>query len=237
MARLAFGLLLAGGIASMLLGGCNAVLGIEEATLRDEGSTDSGALTIPIASCNEPKQNCGTCAASQCAATYPSCEADRECRDKLDDYRACLGSSCGESGCIAVLKGVGKSGDLASCVEVECPGCVDTSPLASICELYCSCMLSDCSTVSGLNVPWTPANEMLSCMAQCNSLGLASAHCRFTHCQLRKESAAHCSHAIDEGTCPKDAIAGSDCSLRAKGWGCREGAQCCSNSCRNNICD
>ena len=56
MLRFGQALVLAAGVASLSLGGCNAVLGIDEAHDRDTGTVAS-RLEVPIAACDADRKS------------------------------------------------------------------------------------------------------------------------------------------------------------------------------------
>ncbi len=254
MRRLAHTLALFGSLVAFSLVGCNAALGIDEARLRDDGSVQSTSTVIPVAGCDSPHTGCGTCVASSNA--YVTCLADHTCRKALDAYRECLGSKCDSATCFEGLA-AGAGQKLASVVHTECPMCEGTSPLASMCDLFCACMqqplppptvgsVADgktCETYDGTALPWT-AGSLVECKTACETLAktdLASVNCRWGHCELPfdGESRGHCQHAIDESICPLSAVANPDCKdKRLVGWACPNGKQdCCSGHCSpDRIC-
>lgn len=225
-------------------GGCNAVLGIEEA--HDRGSLMSTIKqAVPLKSCDAPR---GECAADLAKGNaFANCLTTHDCRAALNDYRECLGSSCNHAGCLDAMKG-GPADSVANWVKVESATCVDNSSLAGICDLYCACMEqplpsgSSCAAFDGPDLPWAPLSgdslaNRVACKSHCMTLDLTSAHCRWSHCELANngESASHCQHAVNEVNCPvKPKIECTD--RRPGGWGCQMDEQCCSAACNNNFC-
>src|SRR5260221_2672263 len=147
MLRLAHALAAVGTLTLLALGGCNAALGIDEAHLRDDGSSQSTTQVIPNAECDAPHTSCGTCASNSMAFT--TCMADHNCRKALNEYRECLGSKCNNAACFDALS-KGPAQTVADVVSAECPECQGNSPLASMCDLYCACMEQGLPASTGL---------------------------------------------------------------------------------------
>lgn len=230
-------------VFSLASGGCNAVLGIEEA--HDRGSLMSNVKqAVPSKTCDTPRGECSTCLSGTNA--FATCLTSHDCREALNDYRECLGSSCSRAGCLEAMEaGAGK--EVAPVIAAECPQCEDSSSFAGICDLYCSCMeqtftlSTSCATFVDTDLPWKLSGDgltdRLACKAHCMTLDLTSAHCRWSHCELANngESASHCQHAVSELNCPqKPKVECQD--LRPGGWGCTSDQQCCSKACNGKIC-
>jgi hypothetical protein len=245
--RIALASLIATALAS---GGCNAVLGIDEAHDRNGGTATNHTQLIPTATCATPHGNCAKCFDTSTA--YTSCLATHDCRKALDDYRQCLGSSCHQDGCLAALQ-MGPASTLADWVTTEgCTDCVDSSPLADMCDLYCACMQQDlppkagsknCETFDGGDLPWMaagdPSSDRAACKEACSKLDAGSVHCRWSHCELANsgELASHCRHAISSSFCPVTTVPNSACTDRKLGgWGCDVDDDCCSKTCGAHIC-
>ena len=246
MSSFARALIAFGGAFGLLLGGCNAVLGIDEARPREGGGPATGRLAVPVKSCNAPLPACGTCATSgdQCGPVVAACLDLQECREAVNQYRACLGSKCSddaEGTCFAELE-AGVAGDVAQCIAGECGSCVGKSPLVDMCDLYCACMEQECETVlqSEGKLTWQPGNPA-SCRQICLTLNdLPSTHCRWTHCEIKKltGSPRHCGHAVSEQNCPTAISVAAQCTDRSlTGWACGGNQDCCSNNCGDDhIC-
>ncbi|HVY28859.1 MAG TPA: hypothetical protein VHB79_20020 [Polyangiaceae bacterium] len=250
--RVALVSLLAAALAS---GGCNAVLGIDEAHDRNAGGGSNHSQLIPTATCASPHGNCATCFDG--SKSYTDCLANHDCRKALDDYRQCLGFSCHEDGCLDALElNAGRA--VADWVTTEsCTDCVDNSPLADMCDLYCACMeqvlpasavgadmqSKTCESFNGSELPWTSTGnasaDRVACKTACKALDAGSVHCRWSHCELANsgELASHCRHAVSDTFCPKKTTANADCTDRALGgWGCHQDTDCCSGTCTEHIC-
>lgn len=241
--------------AALATGGCNAVLGIDEAHDREAGSSGNHTQLLPTATCARPHGNCTTCFNDSKA--YVSCLASHDCREALDEYRQCLGSSCHNDGCLEILRG-GPGRMVADWVTSEsCSDCVDSSPLTDTCDLYCACMEQvlpetagdnavgkTCESFDGSELPWmpvgNPAGDLAACKAACKDLDPATVHCRWGHCELANsgELANHCHHAVDDTFCPNKITANASCTdRRLGGFACPNGdQQCCSGTCIEKIC-
>jgi hypothetical protein len=249
MSRVAYSLAVAGALAALSLIGCNAVLGIDEAHSRDSAVSNSKSLVIPAEGCDIPQTECAKCVSGSNALI--SCMGDHDCRKSLDAYRQCLGSKCENVACFDALS-VSAGSAVADVVHAECPVCEGTSPLASMCNLYCACMQQTLPTPAGAvadgmtceafndaaSLPWA-AGTLVACTDACKKLDLASLNCRWSHCELANngETRAHCQHAISEVSCPLAVAADADCTDKKPfGWGCDVSKDCCSNRCIGNIC-
>jgi hypothetical protein len=259
MFRFAQAFALSGCCAVLLLGGCNSVLGIEEAHDRDAGSS-TGPLEVPVASCDAPKGDCSSCFVSAtpgvgepapCATSWGNCVADKDCRTDLNEYRGCLGGKCSNKACSAQLKTT-LGQDLAKCVTTECKQCDGASAWASMCDLYCACMEAPLPATAGAatceaydtaskELMW-PMGSTAECTKACLALkDLTSVNCRWSHCELAVlgETPQHCEHAVSSDRCPLGRTIDGQCTTkRLDGWGCESSTQCCSNDCNaNHICN
>jgi hypothetical protein len=249
MNRFATLLALAAALSVVPLTSCNAVLGIDEASPRDTDQA-SNLLAVPITSCDGPRSDCGTCIEANCGAFKANCLADHACRKVLNDYRACLGSSCRGSTCFNALQQNALAAKVASCVSDECTSCSGgTTSLVEICELYCGCMQATspplvggtgtCETYVGSQLTWA-VGDSAGCVQKCEKLDdIASIHCRWSHCELARdgEIAQHCQHAVDDTRCPLDITLDATCKDKTvNNWGCKKDGDCCSNNCLGNIC-
>jgi hypothetical protein len=224
--------------------GCNAVLGIEKAEYDPDvgqalgGSGGAGGTTgavasantprvIPLASCNAPTTECQSCLEAQCSSQLAESLTTVENREKLDAYRACLGSQCADNDSFDCLELAPIL--LATCVTGACSSECSTSPLVSTCELYCACMESNCLT----EVQDTLAGD---CRASCEA-NLEYLSCRRAHCEFATpELPIHCQHALGVGECPRLSGVASKCDYRrVSGWTCRSHAECCSGDCDSTI--
>lgn len=250
MSRLAYTIALLGCVSPLALVGCNAVLGIDEAHSRDQGTVSSTIQVIPVAGCDAPTTECATCVSGSRA--FQECLADHDCRKALDVYRACLGSKCDGDTCFEKLQ-ASAGQPVADYVRGECPQFENVTPLVSVCDLYCACMgqvlppdieggVSDgltCETFAG--APWTAGN-LVECKNNCETLAktdLASVNCRWGHCELAAsgELRTHCGHAIDSSICPVAVVPNANCTDRSlSGWACERAQDCCSNHCAGHIC-
>lgn len=249
MFRLAQALALVATFSLPALVACNAVLGIDEAHERDDSSSTSTSLVIPAEGCNTPQTECATCVSGSNA--FVACMGDHTCRKSLDTYRQCLGTKCDNPACFdSFAKSAGSA--VADVVHAECPICEGSSPLASMCNLYCACMQQALPTQPGMladgkscesyndptQLPWS-AGTVTACTDACKKLDLASLNCRWSHCELATngETRSHCQHAISEASCPLSIVANNDCRDRKPfGWGCDSANECCSNRCVGEIC-
>jgi len=250
MSRLPNTLALVGALATFALVGCNAVLGIDEAHSRDDGTPRSTTQLIPVPGCETPTTDCASCVSGSVA--FADCLKDHACRKALDGYRACLGSKCDAGACFDTLL-AGPGSLVADFVRGECAECEGVTPLASMCDLYCACMeqilppptagaLPDGATCETAAVaPWE-AGQLAQCKAACDELAkrdVASVNCRWGHCELAAngENRGHCGHAIDSSICPEAVKPNASCTDRSlPGWACDRSQDCCSNHCTGNIC-
>lgn len=251
-------------LASIPLGACNAVLGIDEAQLQSSaggsssgapssGSFDPGSPVTPqvVAGCVAPTGECRGCFESDCAAPRQQCLANPECRAALKAYRVCIGSQCQDrdGSCKERLQRFESQSFPAAerfsdCVFGACPSECMNQPLVSPCELYCSCMGTTCRAELQANRPTTPWLGA-DCVAKCEEAQSAGdVTCRLTHCEahLAAPSFGHCYHALGEGTCVSGATAKNTCTDPTKqqsSFKCDKGSECCSNICSpmNHSCE
>lgn len=241
MARLASLILSGLAGAASLLGGCNAVLGIDEAQLLEPaGPQGPGSRpgVIPITSCQLPTSSCERCLAQgDCEAPKQLCLENRACRTGLNNHRVCLTSGCTDpdNKCFDGLKQVEASSGFPSertftgCVSELCSADCAGSPLASPCDLYCGCMLSNCGI--------SDRNE---CLAACAGLSVATVLCRLTHCNAAPDDPLgnHCGHAVGETHCTGAVSVVPGCTDRNQDSSfCTSDDDCCSRVCRNNACE
>jgi len=241
-----------GWLALCALGGCNEVLDIEQATLDSGGSTGSagagaatgsGDVTLQIfnAQC-QPKtfpDACTACLKDNCGDLNISlCLADKSCRVALGQYSTCLGPTCNSK------QGECLDGQLITPTQqfaLECVGkcsseCSGT-PFLSTCQLYCGCMVSNCTT----RVP--PSDQahyadLKTCVAYCEGLDPTLVNCRWSHCERAPDDLKfnHCEHADGIGQCASVDMspAPADCTTKTKskpGFYCDKPEDCCTNKC------
>ena len=104
-------------------------------------------------------------------------------------YRGCLGKQCKEDldqTCLETM--IMNGSELATCAFSSCRNSCVNSPLATTCQLYCSCMSENCAQ-------WTDNN----CVKKCELWPLPDVSCRLMHCQVAKISTIHCQHALGMG--------------------------------------
>ena len=242
---------LTGWLALSALSGCNEVLDIEQAQPRGVGAAGKGSGTsgagsgntsssntpVPKATCNEPLKSCSQCIASKCPTDRLTCLQNGDCRYALDEYRSCLGATCTDTqdlcaeSFLETGRQLGTSGQLAKCATVDCAAECQNSPLATTCELYCSCMTDNCSS----ELP-----NSNGCLADCMAnITLENVECRFLHCVIAKEhpSGSHCQHALGMLNNCVGAV-NLDCGTkRPAKWACKDNTDCCSGECADtNLC-
>jgi hypothetical protein len=233
MARFICALVLTSSAAAFLLGGCNAVLGIEEAHLRSDGSggssTNSSRVRIPPATCNEPTSACRDCVGG---TELNDCLANIPCRERLDDYRACLGAGCKDPEGLCWAELTSTNDNLSFFLENDCADRCLGSPIVSTCDLYCACMPVNCSTALG----------GADCMAECTnnlSKDLTVLSCRLGHCQVAgiHPEEGHCDHAVGKlGFCPSRDVRNTCTDKSQSNFACEKPSDCCSGQCDGNIC-
>ena len=223
---------LSGSLLSFALVGCNAILGIDAASLDTSdgggghggasagsgggagtggtGGADGGAcsLTAP-----DP---CNKCVAANCCAPYDACFAEADCKAALSQYNLCVGvdftndagGTCDET--FATSANSLRS-DLATCAFLHGsasnpPGCFEAcsgKPVGGdICATYCACASDACPDKSF---------EGGDCLTICGAFTEPQLTCRPYHCGLAKNAKTsgddplrqtHCGHAFGEALCP-----------------------------------
>jgi hypothetical protein len=230
---------------TLLLGGCNAVLGIEEAHEggdQEEVSAAPGTrVTTPLVpACQDPSPTCAACMATDCAKLPKTeCLGDQTCRLALNSYRVCLGSACqdsagdckqalttaeGRSRATKMLSGVQ---GFAECVDGTCQSACKDSALVTSCELYCACMTANCKVADA------------ACVADCTSQKPADVLCRWTHCEMASADPTgdHCNHAKGINFCQTNTVYNAPCKDRSQDtFACTNNGDCCSNICDHHVC-
>jgi hypothetical protein len=256
VSRCVFFVLAIGTLAALSLpAGCNSVLGIEEATLKGGGSAGSGSggsgssVYVPppnpyvsSGTCGDPvSSKCSGCLASNCkSGEMTSCLESKDCRAYVLGYSKCLGSSCTPQANKCFEEQLFQVGTPMPTCALACRGdCAETqpaSPIASPCQLYCGCMMANCSQ------KFAPAPAMWAsmdaCVSDCGTLAPETVNCRWTHCDIAPfdTKLPHCEHAIGNlGVCPdtkgvtRPASTCPDKSL--KSFWCDTPDVCCSDDC------
>jgi hypothetical protein len=225
-------------VPCLALGACVQALGLEEATLDDgTGNRPASSIARSRLSCEqEPGDNCACEDApqpdcTQCLNSCPNgaverCTSSNGCREELDAYALCLGSSCrgDQADCLKRLSDLEFRNCVSSC-GVECA----RTKLLSQCELYCACMASYCE------------GELVhlgdDCLASCQQLDGHVRDCQRIHCELGRGIGDHCMHASGRlRVCvPESEVSADRRSFciddRESGWLCDDNSQCCSDSC------
>jgi len=252
-------LILAAGFG-LVLGACNAVLGMERARLDDADAGLDGAGGKPAgaggATVKTPKGIAGSAAqvnqnytdcttdSDQCEACLETgcdiskCMADSQCRLALLNYTRCLdGSLCEDTSCSERLANVLENNPLLPhpCIDA-CPACTRSRGVLPICKLYCSCMQAACT--DQLNS--VLGGSIDACVAQCEASGDAPSItlCKETHCEVaaKYDPDMHCQHAIGKlGQCVTEAKL-CTVGLSTGFAGCQTGSDCCSGICTSHVC-
>lgn len=234
-----------------LTSGCTAVLGMERASLEEDGGSAAGvggasgglggasAGSSTTACTQPPTKGCSTClwgsSEKGCDSAYDSCMADKTCRLSLDGYSACLGSRCGGApeDCSRGLSASIRINCVADCAT----DCAKTA-LVSECELYCGCMGQYCgSHLSFLG----------DCMTACMAWPPEVATCRRDHCEWGKGATNHCNHASGEADVAGAVVCSSYAAVptsqrhicasgKESTWACDVNAECCSKGCIDGVC-
>src|SRR5689334_8501426 len=124
---------LSGSLLCFALVGCNAILGIDAASL-DTGDGGAGTGGAGGGACSLPAPDpCNRCVAANCCGPYDACISDADCKAALSQYNVCVGvdftndagGTCDET--FATSANVLRS-DLATCVFLRGstsspPGC------------------------------------------------------------------------------------------------------------------
>ena len=232
-------------LALCLIAGCNAVLGIEEATLKDH--PDGGGADVVVVApgkfytggnicAADVAPACTSCLASAkgdslatCAGDLAQCMSTRSCRKQFDQYSTCLQKGCraDPGNCFEPLFAPTKG--TPSCVTEHCYRDCSSSQVASPCQLYCACMGANCSS----KFP-----SMNDCLAACSLLDADMVTCRRTHCEIAADDPnfGHCDHAVGITNCvakPNRAQECTDKSLLT--FACTADSDCCSGNCNTTL--
>ena len=181
-----------------------------------------------------PKPTCVSCASATCTqAEQDACLFDSACRSAMVGYAQCLGSACdgsSDSTCFSRLFPYSNT-TVPRCLS-GCSADCEMSPIYSDCQLYCGCMLSNCSA------PF-PTTE--SCISNCLKLDPAVVRCRWSHCEVAglytAENRLHCAHAVGVALCTgPPPPAPPDCPNKSlDGFACTRDSNCCSDNCDLDI--
>ncbi len=212
--------------------GCNALLGIEEATLDPDASagggsagsggstgnagTTAGAGGTGGSACSLMASDpCNRCIAQRCCDAYDACNGNAGCKQALSEYNVCVGVSftndaggtCDETFAtsLALAQPLATCAFLSSATDAPA-GCAETckgKPVGGdICSTYCACMASICPE---------KMFEVGSCLANCAAFTEPQLTCRPYHCGLATKAKAnndepgrvtHCGHSFGEALCP-----------------------------------
>lgn len=227
--RLVAGAVLACSIATA---SCNAVLGIEEATAEARKTCEIGdGLTLDQCTTGN-QEGCERCVSNACGSSkVDSCLQDQECRLALTNYRLCQRDDCtdpGSGSCAGCLQDGAGADCFATCTD-ECRG----SEIVSLCEIFCSCMGTNCAGIVDPTV----------CMNDCRSANKPwRTNCLLSHCERATATALndHCAHASDLLQACEDEppTPDPDCdpSKRQVGYVCDSPDECCSGFCQSGTC-
>jgi hypothetical protein len=72
-------------VLAILTLGCNAVLGIDKASLEPSLNGDAGGACSAFAT-----TSCGVCVAENCCAEFQACRANEDCGRALEKYNGCV---------------------------------------------------------------------------------------------------------------------------------------------------
>jgi hypothetical protein len=198
-------------LAALLLAGfnavaaCNTVLGIEQAEL-DETVNAAAKCSWPEP---DPSQECssGTCEGAAVSCPVDACLKNAACRQKLKDYRKCVGDSCEAKAddCMSCVADNAQARNLAACLRPLNCGLSDAYLL---CESYCRCMEQKC--------PEDKQDGVKGCLATCangdstlaapfdKQLPAWQAYCFWDHCDRvsvdNPNDDFHCHHAVGIGS-------------------------------------
>jgi len=232
-------------LALCLIAGCNAVLGIEEATLKDR--PDGGGADVVVVDPSklytggnicaaDVAPACSSCLASAtgdslatCAGDLAQCMSSRSCRLQFDQYSICLQKGCraDPGNCFEPL--FTSTNDTPTCVAKQCYRDCSISQVASPCQLYCACMGANCSS----KFP-----SMNDCLMACSLLDAETVRCRRNHCEFMAldPMGPHCDHAVGISNCvakPNRAQECEDKSLLT--FACTADSDCCSGYCNKML--
>jgi hypothetical protein len=212
-------------VIALALVGCNAILGIDAASLDTSdggggsttatGTGGAGGTGGGMCSLMAPDP-CNKCIADHCCDKYDACLGDNDCKAALAQYNICVGidftndagGTCDEA--FATSRNMLRS-DFATCAFLNGsasapPGCFEAcsgKPIGGdICAQYCACAASTCPDKSF---------EGGDCLAICAAFTEAQLTCRPYHCGLAKNAKmagnepsrqTHCGHTFGEALCP-----------------------------------
>lgn len=231
---------------ALLVLGCNAVLGIEEAELDQVEATlvCERPLSEPSKECVAPDRDaCETCMAGSCDPDLASaCLADGNCRGDLLDHRVCLqnDNDCIDEGgaCTSCMTAPGDPFEMVKCSR-DCGQTCAGAELPSICEIYCACMTERCPAEPFV---LAPAGEVTDCLTYCATIPSHTTTCRISHCTLAKmpDIPGHCGHSVGRDQACEDVqppeLSCTSPDQGKLGYGCDVPDDCCSGQCRNNRC-
>ena len=213
------------------LGGCNAILDIQQAQLAASTSSAGagGALPVPgdADSCKADNTPCSTCISAKCTPIEQGeCTSDEGCRKVGDEYARCLGAGCKADDLNCFEPIFGGASAVPTCVAGCTTECAAV-PVYSACELYCGCMLANCSN---------KFDTVQDCIAVCKNLPAEVVNCRRTHCDIAPHDSTlpHCDHAMGVQTCGTTDVPTRTAECRdksLKGFYCAADSDCCSNAC------
>jgi hypothetical protein len=177
--------------------------------------------------CQADSAVCETCMVQNCTAVeLATCISDAQCRRVIDSYAQCLGADCTGTlqQCFEPLFDVGSV--VPICIT-KCISECSHAPIYSNCDLYCGCMLSNCSS---------KFDTVAECVSDCKTLLPDVVTCRRTHCEIapRDPTLPHCDHAVGIQTCLSSVVQTRpvDCQDKSlTGYYCQVDSDCCSNAC------
>jgi hypothetical protein len=221
--------------------GCNAALGIEEASLRADGTGGGNTSTGGVIryagsdSCKADNGACSVCIATACRASGGEslCLGNHDCRGAMDLYAQCLGKGCVEGDCLEQLLADPKLGCFSNCAA-DC----QKKPIYSACQLYCGCLAANCSSTDF--GPSAKYADQAACLADCATLPPELITCRRTHCEIAglvPSEPQHCDHAVGNGFCvastalPVRDESPTGCQKSLNSFACLADSECCSDHC------
>jgi len=206
------------------------------------GGTSSTQTTAPVTDppavgCVDPGPHCAECLSSCGAFDKNACLANPTCRKALDSYRSCLGDGCtGGEGCRERLSAIADADveRLVGCLSTDfCVSNCGSSPVVTMCELYCACMADNCSA------QFASPSE---CLTKCQAAGRSDlTYCQKMHCEFLElpntDATVHCEHAMGIGQCTAPIVVPpGDCKMAYPGFPCKVATDCCSMDCSNQVC-
>jgi len=221
-----------------LVSGCNLALGIEKAS--PSGTPDVIQPNKIYTGGNQCFGNvlpdCTDCLASSpgsqsahCATDLSQCLANRPCRKVFDQYNICLQKSCrpDPGNCFEPLFDTGK--ETPECISSNCFDRCKNSPVATPCQLYCSCMGANCAG---------KYKTTEACMNACGALDPDLVTCRRTHCEIAADDPkfGHCDHAVGVGNCQAKPARDQECGDKSLlTFACTTDDECCSSNCNREL--